>query len=165
MGDGSRRHIHANRIQKFIVRTHLVVIIKEENDEFGEVPLGPSGKYEPLRLPSQKIDTERLTNLDNAQRTELLHVLDQFPECFSDNLGLCELVTHEIKVTPEFKCKQFKAYRVPEILIGEIDRQINELYKQAFIKPFKSPMASPIVCALKKDKSVSLTCDFHYVYK
>ena len=33
------------------------------------------------------------------------------------------------------------------------------------IKPSKSPMASPIVCVLKKDKSVRLTCDFRYVNK
>ena len=68
-------------------------------------------------------DTECLTHLDNAQHTELLHVLVQFPECFSDKPGLCELATHENKVTPEFKSKQFKACRVPEILKGEIDRQ------------------------------------------
>ena len=96
---------------------------------------------------------------------ELLHVLDQFPECFSDKPGLCELVTHEIKVTPEFKSKQFKAYRIPEILKGEIDWQIDELLKQGFIKPSKSPMASPIVGILKKDKSVCLTCDFRYINK
>ena len=94
----------------------------------------PTGKYEPLCLPSQKIGTECLTHIDTAQRTELLQVLDQFPECFSDKPGLCELVTHEIKVTPVFKPKQFKAYRVPEILKGEIDRQIDELLKQGFIK-------------------------------
>ena len=116
MRDGSRRHLHANRIRKFIVRTHLVGMIKEDDDEFGKVPLRPTGKYKPLYLPSQKIDTERLTHLDNAQRTELLHVLDQFPECFSDKPGLYELVSHEIKVTPKFKPNQFKAYRVPEIL-------------------------------------------------
>ena len=96
--------------------------------KFGEVPLGPSDKYEPLCLPSQKIDRECLTHLNNAQRTELLHVLDQFPEYFSDKPGLCKLVTHEIKVTPELK-PQFKAYRVSEILKGEIDRQIEELLK------------------------------------
>ena len=33
MGDGSRRHLHANRIRKFIVLTHLVGIIKEDDDE------------------------------------------------------------------------------------------------------------------------------------
>ena len=101
MGDGSRRHLHANRLRKFIVHTHLVRIIKEDNDKFEEVPLGPTGKYEPLCLPIQKIDTECLTHLDNAQLTELLHVLDQFSECFSDKPGLCKLVIHEIKVTPE----------------------------------------------------------------
>ena len=154
MSDGSRRHLHANGIRKFIVRTHLVGIIKEDDHEFGEVLLGPTGKYEPLCLPSQKIDTACLTHLDNAQRTELLHVLDQFPECFSDKPGLCELVTHEIKATPEFKPNQFKACRVPEILKVEIDRQIDELLKQGFIKPIKSPMASPIVCVVKRDTSI-----------
>ena len=83
MGDGSRRHLHANGIHKFIVRTHLVGIIKEDDDEFEEVSFGPTAKNEPLCLPSQKIDTECLTHLDNAQRTELLHVLYQFPQCFS----------------------------------------------------------------------------------
>ena len=159
MGDGSRRQLHPNRIRKFIVRTHLVGIIKEDDDEFEGVPLGPTGKYAPLCLPSQKLDMECLTYLDSVQRTELLHVLNQFPECFSDKSGLCELVTREIKVTPEFKPKQFKAYRVPEILEGEINRQIDELIKQVFIKPSKSPVASPIACVLKKDKSVRLTCD------
>ena len=95
--------------------------------------------------------------------TELVHVLDQFPECFSDNPGLYDLVTHEIKVTAEFKPRQFKAYRVPDILKDEIDRQIDELLKQGVIKPSKCPMASPIICVLKNDKSVRLTCDFRYV--
>ena len=105
-----------------------------------------------------------MAHLDNAQRSELLHVLDQFPGCFSNKPGLCQLVTHETKVKPEFKPKQFKAYRVPEILKGEIDRQI-ELRKKGFITPSKIPMAGPIVCVLKKDKSVRLTCDFRYVNK
>ena len=35
MFDGSRRHLHANRLRKFIVRTHLDGIIKEDDDEFG----------------------------------------------------------------------------------------------------------------------------------
>ena len=129
------------------------------------MPLGPTGKYESLCLPSQKIETKCVTHVNNAQCTELLHILDQFSECFSDEPRLCELVTHEIKVTPEFKPKQFKAYRVPAILKGEIDRQTDKLLKQGFIKPSKSPIASPIVCVLKKDKSVRLTCDFRYVNK
>ena len=59
-GDGLRRHLHANRIQKFSVRTHLIGIIKDDDDEFGEVPLGPTSKYKPLCLPSQKIDLRHL---------------------------------------------------------------------------------------------------------
>ena len=72
-------------------------------------------------------------------------------------------MNREIKVTPDFKHRQFKAYKVPEFLKGEIDLQVDELLKQGFIKLSKNPMASPIVCVLKKGKSVRLTSDFRYV--
>ena len=72
---------------------------------------------------------------------------------------------HEIKITPEFKLKQFKAHRVPKILKGEINRQIDELLKQGLIKPSNSPMARSIICVLKNDKLVRLICDCRYVNK
>ena len=78
----------------------------------------PDGTYEQLRLPSQKIDTARLIRLNNAR---IARVTPIFLECFSDKPELFNLLTHAIKVTPEFKPKQFKSYTVPEILKGEID--------------------------------------------
>ena len=92
-------------------------------------------------------------------------MLDQFLECFSDKPGLCNLLTHEINVKPEVKPRQFKAYRVHEILKGEIDRRIDELLNQCFIKPSKILMVSPLVFVLKENKSARLTCDFRCVNK
>jgi len=49
----------------------------------------------------------------------------------------------------EFRPKQLKAYRVPENLKAEVNSQINTLLNRGFIKPSKSPMASPVVCVCK----------------
>ena len=95
-------------------------------------------------------------------------VLDQFPDCFSDTTGFCDLAEHEIPVTGEFKPKRRRAYKVPERLKPEVDRQMHEFLSLGFIRPSKSQMASPLVCVLKgKDgkDGVRLAVDYHYVNK
>ena len=86
-------------------------------------------------------------------------------DCFSDTPGFCSIVEHEIQVTPDFKQKQCKACRVPEVLKAEIEKQVDQLLKMGFIVPSSSPMASGVVCGMKPDKSVRLTCDFRYLNK
>jgi len=71
-------------------------------------------------------------------------------------------------VTSDFKPKRLRAYKVPERLKPEVDRQIQELLKLGFIRPSKSEMASPLVCILKgKDgkDGVRLAVDYRLVNK
>ena len=103
---GARHHVHANKLRKFHVRVDEVIfeavfdeevngytlevgtcaIIYDSDKDFGSVavvhpPLkDPDKRSEPL--PSQKIDPEKLNNLSEQRRCELLVVLDQFPYCF-----------------------------------------------------------------------------------
>ena len=80
----------------------------------------------------------------------MLEVLDRLSECFSDKPGYCDLVQHGIHVTESFKPKRLRAYRVPESLKPEVEKQkIEEMLQLRIIKPSKSEMASPIVCVLK----------------
>ena len=71
-------------------------------------------------------------------------------------------------VNSDFKPKRLRAYKVPERLKPEVDRQIHELLSLGFIRPSKSQMASPLVCVLKgndgKDR-VRLAVDYRYVNK
>ena len=71
-------------------------------------------------------------------------------------------------MTPDFKPKRLKAYRVPELLKPEVARQLQELLDLGFICPSKSEMASPIVCVLKGrngEGGVRLCCDYRYLNK
>lgn len=191
--DGARHHVHANKLRKFHLRVDEVIyepivveeelncqsvsvdtcsIIYERDVDFGPVSVveppitGPDKRSE--LLPSQKIDPAKLAHLTEQQRCELLAVLDTFPECFSETTGFCDLAQHEILVTSDFKPKRLRAYKVPERLQSEVDRQIQELLSLGFIRPSKSQMASPLVCVLKgKDgkDGVRLAVDYRYVNK
>ena len=73
-------------------------------------------------------------------------VLNHYPECFSDIPGHVDVIEHTITLTDNFKPKRLSAYRVPERLKPEVDRQIQEMLKIGIIRPSQSPMASPLVC-------------------
>ena len=67
-----------------------------------------------------------------------------------------------------FKPKRLPAYRVPEKLKPEVNRQIQEMLANNIIRPSDSPRASPLVCVMKgKDgcDGVRLAIDYHYVNK
>jgi hypothetical protein len=164
MGDGSVRHLHANRIRPFIERVETVAVsmVSDGDSDFGHIRFAPI-QPKPQDLPSQRIDKERLKHLTGDQQGDLLALLDKYADCFSDKPGLCNVVEHEINLMPGFVPKRSRAYRIPEMLKNEVDRQIDDLLQQGLITPSKSPVASPIVCVRKKNGEVRLTCDYRYV--
>ena len=164
MADGSTRHLHANKIRKFIARVQGVGVVNEQDEDFG--PIDCVTTADPARdtlLPSQCINIEQLEHLSPEQRTRLLAVLDDFADCFTETPGHCTLVAHEIRVSDNFQPKASRAYRVPEVLKEEIERQVAQLLELDFIQPSRSPMSSGVVCVVKPDKSIRLACDYRYL--
>ena len=169
--DGSVRQIHVNKLRPFHKSSKVVKevtdsgdvlgvsvnsVILEQDSEFGSVytvPVEPS-----LSLPSQRIDPSHIAHLTRSQQVQLLAVLDRFPECFDEKPGLCTLVEHEIIMSADFIPRRARAYKVPESLKEEVDKQIPTLLKDGFIRHSSSPQASPIVCVLKKVKVTQENC-------
>ena len=114
-------------------------------------------------VPSSRVDRKTLSHLSYQQQVVLLNLLDQYADCFSEKPGFCSVVEHQIEVTPDFKPRRCRAYRVPEILKGEIERQVDQLLKDGFIIPSTSPMTSGVVCVAKSDGSIRLTCDYRFL--
>jgi len=100
MGDGRVRHVHANKVRKFHVRVQSCNIISENDVDFGRV-LVPAIDESDV-LPSMNVDRSKIEHLDPEQQGELLELLDEFAECFSDKPGLCRVAEHQIRVTGEF---------------------------------------------------------------
>jgi len=96
---GTRRHFHANKLRKFHVQVESVAydslcfvntcdVVYENDNDFGDIDVIPlSTKVSDSMSPSQKIDRNSISHLGNEQQTELLAVLDRYPECFSDVPG------------------------------------------------------------------------------
>ena len=101
--DGVQKHYHANKLRKFHVRVVSVTCDSlndnlktrsvntcairptyESDTDFGQLSTIPSAFSQPksILLPSQKIDPESISHLTPKQQTELLEVLDRYPECF-----------------------------------------------------------------------------------
>jgi hypothetical protein len=69
--------------------------------DFGDLEvIDPPTLTSDVALPSQKLSPDKLAHLDAQQRSELLYVLDQFPETFSEIPGLCSVVEHRICDVP-----------------------------------------------------------------
>jgi len=74
-------------------------------------------------------------------------------KCFDDTPGLCTVLQHEIhlQITLSLESRQTRAYRVPELLKAEIEKQISKLLELDFIEETESPMTSGVVCVTKPD--------------
>ena len=109
-----------------------------------------------------------MSHLSEVERRQLFEVLDKYPEVFSDKPGYCPLFEHEIKVSSDFKPRRLRAYKVPELLKPEVERQLKEMLDLGIIVPSKSKMASPVVCVLKgpnRQNGLRLAIDYRHVNK
>jgi hypothetical protein len=166
-----RDNIHANKIRKSNERIEQAManncaVIFDKDDDFGAVQVFESQTTSPESAPSSRIDPSKVAHLTDTEKRQLFAVLDKFPEVFSDKPGYCPLIEHEIKVSSDFKPKRLRAYRVPELLKPEVERQIKEMLDLGIIVPSSSEMASPVVCVLKGPNGVNgvrLAIDYRHV--
>jgi hypothetical protein len=106
----------------------------------------------PVFCPESSSALEHVSNElcdDQYQQQELFEILDEFAECFAGTPGFCPYVEHSITIDDDFRPKRLREYRIPEVLKPDVQRQIDELLKNGFIRPSNSPMANPIVAVLK----------------
>ena len=140
-------------------------VIYQSDTDFGRVPT-VNTPTQNAALPSHRIDQKGLEHLTTEQRQQLLKILDEFSDVFRDQPGLCTAVQHEIPLTADFVPRRLRAYRIPDRLKPEVERQLRELADNGFIKKSSSPMASPLVCVLKGPggrDGVRLAVDFRFV--
>lgn len=140
-------------------------VIRNTDADFGSVRT-VNLQSDVVKLPSERLELNMLQHLNSEQQQQLLNILDEYPDVFSDQPGLCTLIEHEIPVTADFTPRRLRAYKVPDRLKAEVERQLKELAENGFIEPSNSPMASPMVCVLKgpdgKD-GVRITIDYRFI--
>jgi len=120
LGDRGTRHIHANKIRRFVARVTGCAVVNDADVDFGRV-VTPANMVV-SGLPSTRIEAAKLEHLDSQQSKHLLQLLDEFADRFSDKPGLCNAAVHRIQTTSDFVPRQMRPYRVPDKFKPEVDR-------------------------------------------
>ena len=100
--------------------------------------------------------------LTTTQKEQLSQFLKRWQEVFStgiSDLGNCDLVQHEIKLTDDEPFKD-PYRRIPPPLFQEVKEHLTEMIETNVIRPSKSPYSLNVVIVRKKDGSIRFCVDF-----
>jgi len=132
-----------------------VAVLEEETDDQLEVCLHSSieGDYETV------LDVHISPDLKEDQREELLKLLDEFSDIFTDLPGKTSVAEHRIQLTDDrpIRCKP---YPLPHTLRDEVKSEFEEMCRLGVIERSNSPYSSPLLLVKKKDGSNRPVVDF-----
>ncbi|CAF4437077.1 unnamed protein product [Rotaria socialis] len=88
------------------------------------------------------------------QQQQLSDLIRLFPNVFSMNPGRTDKIQHQIDIQPGNKPRNSASYRYSPARRQIIESNLNEMLQEGIITPSKSPWASSVVLAPKKDGSM-----------
>ena len=100
------------------------------------------------------------TDLNPLQKQELLKIFSEFSDIFCEKPGQTNKVKHEIKLVPESQPFNLPPYRIAPSRRQVVEQNLREMLEDKIIVPSKSPWASPIVLAPKKDGTLRFCIDY-----
>ncbi|CAF4256571.1 unnamed protein product, partial [Adineta steineri] len=100
------------------------------------------------------------TNLTQQQNEQLKKLIQSFSDIFRKQNGRTKMIRHHVKLIPESKPYNSPPYRYSPAKRQVIEENIQEMKEEGIIKPSKSPWASPVVLAPKKDGTIRFCVDY-----
>jgi len=88
---------------------------------------------------------------------------DVFNEAIADRFPWSRPWDHKIETKPGFKPKSFRSYNLTPEEREQQEEFITEQLRKGYIRPSKSPMASPFFFVSKKDGKLRPTQDYQYI--
>jgi transposase InsO family protein len=172
--NGKIKTYHINMMKRYNERVGAQVEDKEKEEMLATVVTvvndGVTDKEEEmLELYSGKQkgtykDVQVNPNLTLEAKGELMRLLEEYRDIFSDVPGRTELAEHEIKLTCNTPVRS-KAYPTPYGLQKEIDREIEEMLESGVIERSNAAYAAPLVVVKKSDGSNRLCCNYKQLNK
>ena len=103
-------------------------------------------------------------NLDENKKAELMFLLGQYKDVFTDKPGSTNLIEHEIKLTSDHPVRS-NPYVVPFAVRDSLKSDIEEMLSMGVIRRSSSSYASPVVVVKKPDGSDRVCIDYRKLNK
>ncbi|CAF4083166.1 unnamed protein product [Adineta steineri] len=100
------------------------------------------------------------SDLNENEKAKLISLMSKYPNVFTEYPGRTHLTKHVIELQPGTKPCNTQPYRLAPSKKAIVDQQLEEMLQTKQITPSRSPWASPIVLAPKKDGSLRFCVDY-----
>jgi len=169
---GRTKMFHANMLKKYFERNQEVsdeqtdlsvqqlsaVILENEDEIGGEIDLCTTLQKETFR------DVEISSDLSESQRQEVVDILEEFQDVFTDVPALTTVGEHSTTLTTDEPVHS-KPYPLPHAMQETVDKELENMLQMGIIEPSTSPYASPIVVVRKPDGSNRVCVDYRKLNK
>jgi len=134
------------------------------NMEQDEPNIWINAKMTTSLLLHQTHDEKKVVPFKEQIPEEYHEFLDIFDEKKADRFPEERVWDHKIELKDGFVPKSFKNYNLTPIEQIELDKFLKENLEKGYIRPSKSPMASPFFFVNKKEAGILQPCqDYHYL--
>jgi len=167
---GKTKTYHANMLKKYWEREEneqsvascmqeLSAVIVEADDEVdAETELYKVEQKETYR------DVKVSKDLSETQRKEVMDLLEEYQDVFTDVPGLTTLGEHSITLTTNEPIHS-KPYKIPHAMQDTVDEELETMLRMGIIEPSSSAYASPIVIVKKTDGTNRVCIDYRKLNK
>jgi hypothetical protein len=98
--------------------------------------------------------------LNKEQQYQLSNLIQSVPKIFTNTPGRTNMIRHHIDIQIGSKPRNLAPYRYAPARRQVIEQKIEEMLHENVIVPSKSPWASPVVLAPKKDGTMRFCIDY-----
>uniref|UniRef100_A0A3Q1EX45 Gypsy retrotransposon integrase-like protein 1 n=2 Tax=Acanthochromis polyacanthus TaxID=80966 RepID=A0A3Q1EX45_9TELE len=148
-------------------QTYHVNLLKEWKERAVSGPaLLPQGVEEvdkedgpDVRLIAEVEGDLDLSHLVEELVVELRQLFAEMPSLFSATPGKTRVIEHTIRLKDTRPFRQ-RPYRVPQKLVGQLQKEIEAMLQLGVIEPSNSEWCSPVVIVYKKDGTLRICIDF-----
>ncbi|XP_037521061.1 uncharacterized protein LOC119397715 [Rhipicephalus sanguineus] len=154
---GSSKIFHINMLKRYQTRSHDIAgagaVVNCEDPESGDIELLPPHQAQSFH------DVKISDDLSVQQRTEVIQLLQEHQQIFSDLPGKTELAECKLELTSE-RPVHVRQYPMPFALRGIIEEEVGDMLKLGIVERSESPFNSPVIAVRKPDGTHRLCIDF-----
>ena len=116
-------------------------------------------------IPATEPPSNTVPTVNTVAATILDEYRDVFPAELPAGLPPQRTIDHRIEVIPGSTPPSRPTYRMSDVELAEVKKQLAELQQLGFIRPSKSPYGAPILFVKKKDGTLRMCIDYRALNK